>query len=35
MELEFPKGEHRIVTLAEIKEARLAIEWPARVERHG
>jgi len=35
VELEFPKGEHRIVRLAEIKEARLAIEWPARVERHG
>jgi ribosome maturation factor RimP len=25
--LQFPKGEHRVLTLAEIKEARLGIDW--------
>ena len=27
VELQFPKGDRRIVRLADIKEARLAIEW--------
>ena len=27
VELQFPKGERRIVKLAEIKEARLGIDW--------
>ncbi len=27
VELEFPKGERRIVRLSEIKEARLGIDW--------
>jgi len=35
VELEFPKGERRALKLAEIKEARLVVEWPARVERRG
>jgi hypothetical protein len=26
VELEFPKGERRVVTLSAIKEARLAVE---------
>jgi hypothetical protein len=25
--LQFPKGEHRVVRLADIKEARLGIDW--------
>jgi len=35
VELEFPKHERRILELAEIKEARLVVDWPARVERRG
>ncbi len=27
VELEFPKGDRRVVKLSEIKEARLAVEW--------
>lgn len=27
VELQFPKGERRVVKLAEIKEARLSIDW--------
>jgi len=27
VELEFPKGDHRTLRLAEIKEARLAFDW--------
>ncbi len=27
VELEFPKGDRRTLTLAEIKEARLVVEW--------
>jgi ribosome maturation factor RimP len=27
VELQFPKGERRVVRLAEIKEARLGLDW--------
>jgi len=27
VELQFPKGERRLVKLADIKEARLGIDW--------
>jgi ribosome maturation factor RimP len=30
VELQFPKGERKVLKLTEIKEARLGLDWPAR-----
>ena len=30
VELQFPRGERKVLRLTEIKEARLAIEWGAQ-----